>query len=197
MSHWTLCTQAISCLPNSHVPGLHSIKCACTCRGKLGDHQHSKNLKKPYSRGCCAIFLLSTTQKPTHFSLSSNMQHPKSIKNCQRYLYSPAIFKYGHDIYVCIYINIYTYIHIYTYIYIRGWVFQNWKTPTFYNIYIHIYIYIYMKKRGFIYTWKRLDHKGTFGDFLWIGGCCISLEREKCLGFCVVHRRKIAQHSRE
>ena len=35
--------------------------------------------------------------------------------------------------------------------------------------------------------------------FLWVWGCCISLEfqREKCVGFCVVHSRKIAQHSRE
>ena len=36
-----------------------------------------------------------------------------------------------------------------------------------------------------------------FHFYLIIGGCCISLEREKCVGFCVVHFRNIAQHSRE
>ena len=32
----------------------------------------------------CAIFLLCTTQKPTHFSLPNDMQNPKSIKNHRR-----------------------------------------------------------------------------------------------------------------
>ena len=39
-----------------------------------------KNLKKPYSRECCAIFLHCTTQKPTHFSLSNDMQQPQIHK---------------------------------------------------------------------------------------------------------------------
>ena len=66
--------------------GLHSIKCACALRRKLRNHQQQKfktnikNSKKPYSRECCAMFLQCTTQKPTHFSLSNDMQQPQIHK---------------------------------------------------------------------------------------------------------------------
>ena len=41
-----------------------------------------KNLKKPYSRECCAFFLNCTTQKhiATYFSLSNDMQQPQIHK---------------------------------------------------------------------------------------------------------------------
>ena len=55
-----------------------------------------KNLKKPYSRECCAMFLQYTTQKPTHFSLSNDMQQPQIHKK------SPKVPLWSSRFHICV-----------------------------------------------------------------------------------------------
>ena len=150
------CTSPQVCIP-SNVHARYDESEGTTNNKKT----NIKNLKKPYSRECCAIFLICTTQKPMHFSLSNDMQQPQIHKK------SPKVPLWS------------SHFHI--------WLFELEPVFTFtltdclllfesgWTIKVPLVIFY-----GFV-NWE----------------CCILLEREKHIVFCVVHRRKISQHSQE